>query len=108
MKEIKDSDLRELRRIQESIPKEWQDKLIVKRHVTPTMAKALSLFLHRKDLTPEQREQAQAIKDSGILEQKEDVVNQSVQKKIDRYVSEEIEKSIKAGRLSERPHGKTH
>lgn len=107
MKEIKDSDLKELRRIQESIPKDLLDRLVVKRSVTPTMAKALSLFLHRKDLTPEQREKAQALKDSGILNQKEEVVNQSVQKKIDRYVSEEIEKSIKAGRLSKR-HGQTH
>lgn len=104
MREIKDSDLKELRRIQESIPKDLRDRLIIKRNVTPTMAKALSLFLHRKDLTPEQREKAQAIKDSGILEQKEDVVNQAVQKKIDKYVSGEIERSIKAGRLSKRPN----
>lgn len=100
---IKDKDLKELRRIQDSIPKELSSRLVVKRLVTPTMAKALSLALHDKNLDPKVRERMQNIWDSGVLHQKEDVVNESVQKKIDKYVSSEIEKSIAAGRLTKKP-----
>lgn len=100
MKEIKESDLKELRRIQESIPKELKERLIMKRAVTPTMAKVLSMALHRKDLTPEQREKLQTVKDSGILEKKEEVVNETISKRIDKYLNDEINKSIAAGRLS--------
>jgi hypothetical protein len=100
---IEDKDLAELRRIQESIPKDLQDRLIMKRAVTPTMAKVLSLLLREKGITKERKAQLQAVKDSGLLAQTEDVVNQSVQKQIDKYVTEEIEKSILAGRLTKRP-----
>lgn len=100
MKELKESDLRELRRIQESIPDDLKRRLIIKRAATPTMAKMLSLALHRKDLTPEQREKFQTIKDSGILNKKEEVVNETIQKRIDKYLEKEINRSIAAGRLS--------
>lgn len=102
MKEIHEKDLRELQRIQDSIPKEWKDRLVIKRAVTPTMAKVLSIAMHTKGITEEQKQMYQNIKDSGLLSQTEDVENQSIKKKINKYVSDEIEKSIKAGRLSKR------
>lgn len=104
MIDVKDSDLQELKRIQESIPEDLKKRLIMKRMVTPGMAKAVRMALREKNLDEATREKLQHIKDSGIVDQKEDVVNQSVQKKIDRFISQEIEKSIKAGRLSKRPN----
>ena len=100
MTDIKDSDLKELRRIQESIPKEWSDKLIRKVYITPEHKKAVDEVLRRKDLTEVQREKVQAIKDSGYFAQKEEVVNKSIEKKIKQYVEAEIEKSKRAGRLT--------
>ncbi len=97
---IKAKDLKELQRIQASIPKELSDRLVTERASTPTMAKVLSMALHRKDLTEEQREKLQTVWDSGVLHQKEQVVNRTIEKRIDTYLTTEINKSIAAGRLS--------
>lgn len=104
MIELKESDLREIRRIQESIPEDLKRRIVIKRAVTPAMAQAVRLGLHSKDVPPEVKEKLQHIKDSGIVDQKEEVENKTVAKKIRRYVDSEIEKSIRAGRLSARPN----
>ena len=108
MKDISDRDLRELRRIQESIPKEWKDTLITKELVTPHMARGIEKMLRDKHLTAEQKEKLQAVRDSGYFHQTEEAVNKRVQKKIDKYLNEEINKSIKAGRLSKHANKGLH
>jgi predicted urease superfamily metal-dependent hydrolase len=100
---ISDKDLRELKRIHETIPEDLKKRLVIKRAVTPTMAKMLSLAMHQKDIDPERLEKLQTIKDAGILDQKEEVINRSVEKKISKYLDGEIIKSVKAGRLSKPP-----
>jgi hypothetical protein len=104
MKDIKDKDLREMRRIQASIPEDLKKRLVRKVKVTPTMSKAIDLVL-KQDLTKEQREKFENIKKSGILEQKEEVVNKSVERAVDQYVTAEMLKSIRAGRLSKPEKG---
>lgn len=107
MTDLTDKDMREMRRIHESIPQDLQRRLIMKRAVTPNMAKAVLLGLREPHLDTETRRKLQHIKDSGILNQKEEVVNKSVQKKIDKYIEGEVIKSIKAGRLSQPEKGTT-
>lgn len=101
MKKIHAKDLRELRRIQESIPKELRERLTYETMVTPTMAKVVELGLRDKNVDEKVKEKLRAIKESGLLHQKESVVNKSVERKIKAYLDEEIDRSIRAGRLTD-------
>ena len=64
------------------------------------MAKVLDMALAEEGISEERRAQLQTLKDSGLLSQKEEAVNQTTAKKIDEYLTKEIAKSIRAGRLS--------
>lgn len=97
---INNKDLKELQRIQKSIPKELSERLIVKRMITPATAQALELGLRDKNLSDEFKERLRIVKESGLFHQKEETVNKSVEKKIDAYLTEQIRRSIAAGRLS--------
>jgi hypothetical protein len=101
MKKIKDKDLRELRRIHESIPKEWRERLTYSSLVTPAMAKTVELGLRDKNVSDHIKEKLRVIKESGLLHQKEMKVNRAVEKKINKYLEDEIQKSIEAGRLTD-------
>jgi hypothetical protein len=98
--DIDSADYKELKRIQESIPNDLKKRLIIKRVQAPTVNKIVSLALHDKDTPQELKDQLQHLKDIGYFNKKEEVINKSVQKKIDKYVNMEIAKSIQAGRLS--------
>lgn len=97
---MKKKDLKELLRIQETIPEDLKSRLFINRAVTPTISKVMKLAMKDPDMTEEKRQQMQTLKDSGMLDQKEKVVNKTVEKKIDAYLTEEMNKSIKAGRLT--------
>ena len=98
--DIDRKDYKELKRIQESIPEDFKKRLIIKRVQAPTVNKIVSLALHDKNTPQELKDQLQHLKDIGYFNKKEEVINKSVQKKIDKYVNMEIAKSIQAGRLS--------
>jgi hypothetical protein len=101
MKEIKDSDLRELRRIHDSIPEDLKKRLTYERLVTPGMAQGIELMLRDKNLTPELKQRLETVKESGYFSQKETVTNRTAEKKISHYLDEQIRRSIEAGRLTD-------
>lgn len=103
-----------LERIQNSIPKELLDNILKKEVVAPKYAQLVRDIASGKDnkdinnelITDRQREQAQAIIDSGQIKELEkeiDVEDKEVTSKIDKYVDEEIFKAIERGEL---PKGK--
>jgi hypothetical protein len=106
-----------LDRIQNSIPKEWLDNVTRKEMLAPKYAKLIRDMASgtaNKDvkknfvITPEMKEKAQALIDSGQineLEKEVDVENKEITDKIDKFVDEEIQKAIKRGEL---PKGKKH
>lgn len=98
---MKKQHLKELKRIQESIPEKMKSRLLIKRSVAPTVKKVVNLALKDKDITDKQKERLQHLKDTGLFDKKEEVVNKTAQKEIDKYLNEEIAKSIAAGRLPE-------
>jgi hypothetical protein len=98
--DIDSKDYKELKRIQESIPEDLKKRLVIKRVQAPTVNKVVSLALHDDSIPADVKEKLQHLKDLGYFNKKEEVINKSVQKKIDKYVNMEIAKSIQAGRLS--------
>ena len=104
--EISDKDLKELRRIHDSIPEEWKKRVTVKQKVSPTVEWAVKKAIDSGELTAKKKNQFQNVLDSGVLSQEEDVENTKVTKKIDEYLKREMAKSIRAGRLSKPPKKK--
>ena len=100
MEEISKSDMRELRRIQDSIPEEWKKRLLIKRKVSPNLARDVRKVANHPDLSEEQRRRVKTLIDSGALDQEEEVENKTITKKIAEYIKREQAKSIKAGRLN--------
>jgi hypothetical protein len=104
MKHLTDKDLKELRRIHESVPQELKDRLTLERKVTPTMSNFVKKAL-KEDLPEAKKEMLRNIQKSGILEQKEVVVNRSAERAVDQHITAEIIKAVRAGRLSKPPEG---
>jgi hypothetical protein len=103
----KKSDIRELQRITEMVTSKYKDRLIRERYVAPNLHRDIQKWVKDPRLSEEKRRKLQNIKDSGIFDKKEQVVNKTVTKLIDQEIEREINKSIAAGRLSKRPkHGK--
>lgn len=90
---------KELNRIQDSIPADMKKRLIRNQYASPTVRKILRLALKDESVSQEKKDSIQTIIDTGIVDKKEDVINQTAQKEIDNYVDQEIAKSIVAGRL---------
>ena len=101
MKKVKinDKELAELKRINESVPKEMKDRLIIKRNQIPTVNKVVSLALHDPDVPQKQKDRLKHLKEAGHFNLTSDEVNKTAQKEIDEYLNTEIAKSIVAGRL---------
>lgn len=85
----------------ESVPQELKDRLIVKRYSNPTLRKVASIAMKDETVSEEQKQKLQTLKEAGYFDKKEPQVNKSVQDKIDKYINNEIAKSILAGRLPE-------
>jgi SLT domain-containing protein len=88
---------------QNSIPKEWTDKLMIKGNPSIKMLEVLKKIVVDKDATEQQRYKAQLLLDAGTFEKEIDMVDKKVEKKINDFIQSEIEKSVKRGTL---PKGK--
>jgi hypothetical protein len=96
---MRSKHLKELTRINESIPQKMKDRLVVMRNQTPTINKVVSLALHDPEVPEKQKERLRHLKEAGTFSVKREEVNKTAQKEIDDYVTQEIAKSIAAGRL---------
>lgn len=121
---IKAEYMKVLQRIQDSIPKEWLDNLGHEEVIAPTIKKMYEKVAKTKvadlakDLAKgdekstvkdwetrakEVKRKAKIILDSGELDKKTLVIDKNIEKKIDKFVDEEIEAAIRRGEL---PKGK--
>jgi len=95
--------LKELQRIQNSIPKDLTDKLIVRVKPAQEVLDVYKKALLDPDVKEDTKRKIQLILDSGMLEKEEDMVDKSVEAKINAFIDSEIEKAVKRGVL---PKGK--
>lgn len=93
--------LRVIKMIQEGIPKELLMRLTKKEIQAPTIKKVFELALTKPDneVSPRQKRNIQAMLDSGRLDREVEVLDHEVEKQIDAYIAEEIDKAVKLGRL---------
>jgi hypothetical protein len=93
----------ELARIQNSIPQELTDALIIKANPSKEMLDVLIKITKDEQATPQQKYKAQLMIDAELFSQEVDTVDKKIEKKINDYIESEIEKSVKRGTL---PKGK--
>lgn len=95
--------LKELQRIQMSIPKELTDKLIIRVKPAKEILEVYAKALLDPEVKEETKRKIQLILDSGMLDKEEDKADPAIEARINLFIEEEIEKSVKRGVL---PKGK--
>lgn len=96
----KKSDIAELQRIQSLIPNELKSRITRKEKMTPVLSRIAREAVELKSDDDPNKERIQNLIDSGLLDQKEEVENKSTVKKLNKFLEQEIAKSVLAGRLS--------
>jgi tRNA A37 N6-isopentenylltransferase MiaA len=93
--------LRVIKMIQDGIPKDLLMNLTKKEIQAPTIKKVFELALTKPDdeVSPRQKRNIQAMLDSGRLDREVEVLDYAVEKEIDAYITAEIDKAVKLGRL---------
>lgn len=93
--------LRVIQMIQEGIPRELLMNLTKMEQQGATIRKVYEIALTKPDdeITPRQKRNIQAMLDSGRLDKEVEVLDEAVEKQIDEYMREEIDKAVKLGRL---------
>ena len=92
--------IRELERIQRSIPPELTQELVTLEYSTPVARDMANKALAGEGkFTKSFLQKVKHVVDAGYLDEKEMKVNEEKEKKLHEWVDAEIEKSIKAGRL---------
>lgn len=88
-----------LKRIQDSVPKEWLAKLVVKKPVAPTIRMAYERALNDPDVSDELKNKARILLDSGYLDKEVEVVDKRYETYINKFIDKEIEAAVKRGEL---------
>lgn len=101
---MKKKHLKEIERINKSIPKELLNKLIVLDYKFPTIRDIVIKAMKNPDevehiVSKEQLEKYKAMLLSGYLDQKHEMTNPEIEKQINDYLDAEFEKARKLGRL---------
>lgn len=91
--------LRVIKQIQDGIPKELLMNLTKTELQSPTIKKMFEKALVDPSTTERQKRNIQAMLDSGKLDREVEVLDHEVEKLIDEYLKEEIDKAVKLGRL---------
>lgn len=91
--------IKELRRISSRIPEEMLDRLMVEKDVAPVVKEVLERACKDKDVPKKLRDKYRNIIDAGYIDLKEMIVDEDVQKEVDEWVENEIDKAIKLGRI---------
>lgn len=98
---MKKKHIRVIQMIQEGIPQDLLMRLTKTENQSPTMKKIFEIALTKPDdeVTPRQKRNIKAMLESGRLDKEVEVLDTEVEKQIDAYIAEEIEKAVKLGRL---------
>lgn len=92
----------ELSRIQKSIPPLLIKNAFKKVKLTPTMEMVVDKALESDIISEEKKDKLRYLKEKGEFSKERFIENRAVTKQIDNYVSRQINKSIKEGRLPPR------
>jgi hypothetical protein len=103
IKKLTPEILKELQRIQNSIPKELTDALVIRVKPAQEVLDVYKKALLDPDVKEETKRKIQLILDSEMLDKEEDRVDPKVEAKINLFIEEEIAKAVKRGVL---PKGK--
>lgn len=95
----RESISQELKRIQESVPKLLKDNTLIEIPKTPAMELVFQKAMEEPNITPEKKEQIRKLLASGMFSKNKITENYKVSKMRDDYVTREIKKAVKAGRL---------
>lgn len=95
---MKKAHIKELERINASIPKELLEKIQKEQLVTPTMKEVAEKALV-SDLPKEKKDRIYRMLKSGVFDKTELVSDPEIEKQVSQYLDEQIELSQKAGRL---------
>jgi len=96
---MKTKHLRIIREIQERIPKDLLNNLTKKELANPAAKKVIETALADPELPQKKRRRYQALMDAGYLDQMVEVIDPEVEKKIDEFMTKEIDLAVKLGRL---------
>lgn len=88
-----------LQDIQNRIPSALKRNVFIEKPKTPTMAFVVDKILEEKAGSDEDRARLQVLKDAGEFDKKMVVENTKIVKLIDQFVTREIKKAVKEGRL---------
>ena len=94
--------MKELERIQKSIPKNLTDNVMKETQPGKEVLETLKKALNDPELTAEQRRKTELIIESGYLEKTVMSEDPAVIAEIDTYIEKEIEKSVRLGRLPDK------
>jgi len=103
IKRLTPKALKELARIQASIPKELTEKLIKKENPNIEMLRVLQKIVKDPEASKAQRYKANLMLDAGFFSGFVEVVDKKIEKQIDDYIDNEIQLCAKRGTL---PKGK--
>lgn len=95
----RESITKELQRIQASAPDMLKKMVVRQEKLTPVMEMIVDKALESEDFSEEKKQELRALKERGYFEKKVFIEDPQIAKQLDQYVSREINKSIKAGRL---------
>jgi len=89
----------ELKRINDSVPALIKEFTLIEKKKTPAIELVMMEYLKLPNVPDKKRQQVQNLFDSGMFSKKQIYENPKVAKQRDDYVTREIRKSVKAGRL---------
>ena len=91
---------KELRRITKSIPKEFKDKITKQVDKAPVLKELYEKA--KEDKNEEAIKKLGLLKKAGYLDEKEEVVDEEIVSQVSKWLDEQIERSIKLGRLPDK------
>lgn len=90
---------RELKRIQDSVPKLFRDTMFIETKKTPVLEMVAQKALEDEEFPEEKKARIQTLLDEGTLSKKHILENPKTAKQRDLWVQKEIKKSVAEGRL---------
>lgn len=102
MRKLTEAQIKVLKDINGSVPKQWWGQLVKKVWAYPGVRELVDKGLKRPDLidgVPGLREKLETMKKSEEYSATEDVIDSEVEKKIDEHITRKVRKAIKDGLL---------
>lgn len=85
--------------IQQSIPKEWLDKVTKREDIAPTVKEVMEKALVDPDVSDETKAECKMVLDSALMKQQVDTEQQDITELVDAYTEKEILKAVLLKRL---------